>query len=605
MKVLNLKYIFVVILLVFTFPVSALSAQDDQKEVRISDLEIEGNEVVSENDIKDSITTESPSIKPWVEKPVFDQQILDNDMIRIRELYESHGFYESESSYSLKYEDNKDYVEITIRVEEGEPIILRNLELTIDGADGDELRKQILKSIELKVDERFSSNRFQDSKSTIKELLSNRGYPRAEVQAQARVNRKLKWADTNITIKPGNRYTFGSTYITGNQKISSEIVKRELEYKKGEIYSVKKISDTQSNIFETGLFRSISIDTRYNEVSSVADIKIEVVERKPGTVRVGVGIATEDILRGQVSWTQRNFFGGARVFDITGKFSFIVQRVQTSIKQPYIFGDDSDYKGILNFQRDDLPSYEGKSLNVVNRIDKRISRDLNLYGAFDLIYARIDSQATLTPIEESMQNVFLTTLNSGFEYYNTDNLLNPTRGFVSILNIETSLSELASDVDYFKTVLELRGYRKYSDIIFAKRLRVGLIDSFGDTDDLDVPIFKRFFAGGSASMRGYAFQKLGPLNDSEDPLGGNSLIVGNLEARFPLFKDLGGVLFFDYGNVFSGSYDYKLDELRYAAGLGFRYNTIVGPVRVDFGYALNPDEDLRRYQIFISVGQAF
>lgn len=597
---------FYLILILFFPACFYLHAQENGKEISISGFDIKGNQSISDNEIKKNITTESPSIKPWVDNPVFDEQIFRNDIVRIKELYDSHGYYDAAVEFDLDFDDSEENVEITIKITEGDPIILRKLELTIKKDDDNtELKKQILGKIDLKEGERFSSERFQESKTTIREMLSDQGYPKPKLEAEARVNRRMKWADTNIVVEPGDIYRFGSTTISGNERFSSGIIKRELAYKKGDLYSLKKISDTQSNIFETGLFRSISINTTLNEDSKQADVSIKVTERKPGTVKVGVGFGTEDLLRGQISWTQRNFFGGARVFDVAGKFSFITQRVQTSVKQPYIFGGDSDYKGILNFQRDDLPSYEGKSLNVTNRIDKRISRELNTYAAFDLIYARIDSQTTLTPLEQSRQKVFLTTLNSGFEYFRTDNLLNPTRGVVSILNIETSLSELASDVDYFKTIFEMRGYRPYGNVVFAKRFKIGLIDTFGDTADLDVPIFKRFFAGGSASMRGFAFQKLGPLNESEDPVGGNSLIVGNAEARFPLYKDLGGVLFFDYGNVFPGSYDYKLDDLRYATGLGFRYDTLLGPVRVDFGYALNPDPDLNRFQIFISVGQAF
>lgn len=603
MKETTVKLIFLFLLILV--PLSDINAQKKTEDIRITDFDIEGNDAVSDNEIKKNITTETPSIKPWAERPVFDEQIFRNDIVRIKELYDSHGYYDTAVEFDLDYDKTGKNVEITIRIKEGDPVILRKLDLQISGDRSDELKKKIPDSIDLKVDEVFSSKKFQDSKSEIRTMLSNEGYPNPELKAQARVNRRMKWADVTINVDPGDIYRFGETTITGNEKITSDIIKRELEYKKGDLYSLEKISDSQSNIFETGLFKSITVDSELNEDTRRADIHIKVSERKPGTVKVGVGFGTEDLLRGQVSWTQRDFFGGARVFDVTGKFSFITQKVQTSIKQPYIFGDRSDYKGILNFQRDDLPSYEGRSLNVTNRIDKRISRELNTYAAFDLVYARIDSQTTLTPLEESRQNVFLTTLNSGFEYYNTDNLLNPTRGFVSILNVEASLSQLGSDVDYIKTVFDLRGYKSISDIVFAKRFRIGLIDSFGNTGDLDVPIFKRFFAGGSSSMRGFAFQKLGPLNESEDPVGGNSLIVGNAEARFPIAGDFGGVVFFDYGNVFPGSYDYKLDDLRYAAGLGFRYDTLVGPVRVDFGYALNPDPDLSRFQIFISVGQAF
>ena len=141
--------------------------------------------------------------------------------------------------------------------------------------------------------------------------------------------------------------------------------------------------------------------------------------------------------------------------------------------------------------------------------------------------------------------------------------------------------------------------------MFAKRIQFGFIQPFGSTGEFDVPVFKRFFAGGSASMRGFPFQRLGPLDEDDDPLGGNSILIGNLETRFPLYRKIGGVLFLDYGNVYPSSLSYDFGDIRYAAGAGLRYNTIVGPIRVDLGYALNPVDELSRVQLFISIGQAF
>jgi len=106
-------------------------------------------------------------------------------------------------------------------------------------------------------------------------------------------------------------------------------------------------------------------------------------------------------------------------------------------------------------------------------------------------------------------------------------------------------------------------------------------------------------------MRGFPFQKLGPLDDSNDPLGGNSLLVGSFEVRYPIYGDFGGVTFLDYGNVYTEEWSFDLADIRYAPGVGLRYDTLIGPVRFDVGYALNPEPGIRRIQFFISIGQAF
>lgn len=598
-----LRFSVIKCLIFILLPVSAGHALNNN-DIRISGLKITGNRVLSDNRIRRVINTESPSLRPWVEKPQFNEQILQIDVMRIRELYNSYGYYDVQVDYELDFDDRERNVDIKFIIDEGDPVILRNLDINID-EEFENLEEEILKNIPLREDEIFSSNKFRETKKIVEDIIASKGYPKADIKSEARVNRRMKWADATFVIDPGDIYEFRDYTIAGNEEISTKVIERGIAFRSGELYSLEKVTKTQRNLFELGLFRSVNIDSNFDEEEKKVDIHIRVTERPTRTVKVGAGFGTEDLLRGQISWTHRNFLGGGRTFNARGKFSFITQRVQTSIKQPHVFDTDIDYTGILNFQRDDLPGYKGNTVSTTNRLNKIIGRNLDTFVAFDLIYARIDSQTTLTPIESSRENIFLTTLNSGIEYIKTDDIFNPTRGFLTSLILETSLTQLGSDVDYVKAVFDIRGYQKLSDIVFAKRIRLGTINSFGSTGDFDVPIFKRFFAGGSATMRGFPFQKLGPLNEDNDPLGGNSLLIGNLEGRFPLYRDFGGVLFLDYGNVFPGSFDFKLNDIKYAVGTGLRYNTIVGPVRLDLGYTLNPEENISRYQVFISIGQAF
>ena len=605
MRFLNIKKIFFLFFTLFFLIHPQLSANTEKNIVRINKLKIEGYKHIEQSEVENAIATEFPSLKPWVKKPEFDEGVLEDDLLRLKELFSKHGFYDTKCSYKLKFNDNRDRVEIKIDIDQGDPILLRSFDFEFDEEGFDDIKETLEKEIKLEVGKDFSAIKFQQTKSIISDILSNEGYPKLSIKADAVVNKKEKWAEAAFIIQPGDKFSFGSISIEGNKKIPSYLIHREILYESGDIYSLEKLEESQGKIFQLGYFRSVVINTSFDDIQKLVITNIKVEERKLGNVRFGVGFGTEDKLRGQIGWTQRNFFGGGRSLEVLGKFSFITQRIQTSITQPYIMGRDSEFVGILNFQRDDLPSFEGNSVNTTARINKRFSRFFESYGSFDIIYARIDSQATRTPIEESRENIFLTTFGGGLRFDTTDSILNPTKGLLTDVNIETALRIFQSDVSYFKTSIELRGYRKFRKVVFAKRLNIGILDSFGDTEEFEIPIFKRFFAGGSTSMRGFPFQKLGPLDSSEDPIGGNSLIVGNAEARFPVYKKVGGVIFFDYGNVFSKSFDYSLDKLKYAVGAGLRYKTIVGPIRLDLGYALNPNDELKRFQVFLSIGQAF
>lgn len=579
--------------------------EPEEPAVRISKVKIKGAKAVSKQDIEQSIGTEFPSIKFWVKKPEFNEEVLTDDMVRIKRLYASHGYYDAHAAYELEYNKDNSRVEITINITEGEPVMLTQLSIGYEGDVPVETKDEIDKKIPLKVGKIFSPSGYQQTKGAIQEVLSGKGYPKSEVEGEALVNRKEKWAKAKFVIKPGSIYTFGTITVEGNEKVESYIISREATFKPGEVYSLEKINETQANIFQLGLFRSVVIDPVYNDEGRIADMKITVRERKQGSVKFGVGFGTEDKLRAQAIWTKRNFFGGGRRLEVAGKFSFITQRIETSVIQPYILGKDSQLIGSLNFQRDDVPSFEGESFLTSAEVQKDFDEYYSAFGSFNVQLSRVQRSARRTPEERSRENFFLTFFNSGLEMDTTDNILNPTRGFVAAAGLESSFRALYSDVNYFKGTVELRGYKKLMGVILAKRITVGVIQPFGSTGTFDIPIFKRFFAGGSTSMRGFPFQKLGPLSQGGDPLGGNSLLVGSFEVRFPIYGEFGGVVFFDYGNVYPDEWEFDLSRLKYAPGVGLRYDTIIGPVRFDVGYALNPEPGIRRVQFFISIGQAF
>ena len=592
------------------------TSAEDESVVRISKVKIEGAKVVTNQQIEQIIGTDFPSIRFWVKKPVFDEEVLKDDMVRIQRLYANNGYYDTKVTYETKYNKDETRVEIKIDIEEGEPVILTDIDLTFEGDLTPEIKKKITDAVPLEVDKTFSPNGYQQTIGVISELLSNRGYPKSEIEGEALVNRREKWARAKFVVKPGLIYKFGVIKVEGNEDVANYIIEREAEFKqckieneaeieKCETFSLSKVNQTQANIFQLGLFRSVVIDPVFDDEKQLADIAIVVKERKQGSVKIGGGFGTEDKLRGQVIWTQRNFFGGGRRLELAGKFSFITQRIKTSGIQPFIAGKNSELSGTLNFQRDDVPSFKGRSFLTTVALTKEFWEHYSFFSSLNVQFSKIVDSATRTPEERSRENFFLTFINLGLERDTTDNVLNPTRGTVVSTGLESSFTALGSDVNYLKGTIELRGYKKYRNIVFAKKFTIGVIQPFGSTQTLDVPIFKRFFAGGSTSMRGFPFQKLGPLDDSNDPLGGNSLLVGSFEVRYPIYRDFGGVTFLDYGNVYTEEWSFDLADIRYAPGVGLRYDTLIGPVRFDVGYALNPEPGIRRVQFFISIGQAF
>ncbi len=195
----------------------------------------------------------------------------------------------------------------------------------------------------------------------------------------------------------------------------------------------------------------------------------------------------------------------------------------------------------------------------------------------------------------------------------TGNLLDAKKGYVAIVHLETAGQWLGGDFDYHEVSAEGRYYQSLgSRVVVAVRARAGSIDSSGPEDEL-VPFFKRYFLGGSTNLRGWGRFEVSPLSGEGNPIGGHSFANFSTEVRFPIFGDFGAVLFLDGGNVWTNPWDLNLNDLRYDVGPGLRYNTKIGPVRLDVGWQLNPipgllvngEEQKRALRVHFSIGQAF
>jgi outer membrane protein assembly factor BamA len=211
------------------------------------------------------------------------------------------------------------------------------------------------------------------------------------------------------------------------------------------------------------------------------------------------------------------------------------------------------------------------------------------------------------------QNGTLSAAGFDFQHSTADNLLNAHRGYQVSFHAEDAGPVLGGTFNYFAASADARQYLPFNDrVVLASRLQVGNIRPAG-ADEAHIPFAKRYFLGGATTIRGWGRYEVSPLSGSGLPLGGDSLLAFSEELRAMLHGNFGGVLFLDAGNVWADSWSIRLGDLRYAIGPGLRYQTPVGPLRLDVGYQLNPIPGLlvngtpqtRRWRLHFSIGQAF
>jgi outer membrane protein assembly complex protein YaeT len=432
-------------------------------------------------------------------------------------------------------------------------------------------------------------------------------------------------ATVTFTPQPGAVTDFGKLMITGNEQVKEAAIRRQILISEGERYSEEILQDTTADIYRLRMFRAVT-PRRVNlddAPGTPLDIEFNVRERQPRTIEVAVGVSSVEQFRLGVTWVHRNVLGGAERFSASGKMSAIMQKAEASFHLPYVLAPrtsftqtifvnnfaavNTDPTGFLdssfNFE-DPYAGYDWLSVGSVSRLEYRLTRKLTVFGGLEFSFNHFyNIKPDVDPNVETEDNLLLVQF-VGLRWDLRDDVLDPTRGVYLDGRFDHSTTALLSDVNFAKILFEARYYRHLGwRFILATRFLIGAIQPYGSSDD--IPQNVRFFAGGPGSVRGYAINRLGPLDNEGDPIGGNSRIEANVEFRYPILDNLQGAVFVDLGNVFESSFAYPLDELRYAVGVGIRYLTPVGPLRVDYGIVVDrrPGEDFGRLEF--SIGQAF
>lgn len=600
------------VLLLFLILLAAPASAQEASQPYIKSVEIRGNGDIDTVEIKSIISEIVPgrALFFWKPRPEFDRFRVERNIDRLRQFLVGNGYHQSSVVWQERRNGEGRAVDIRIDIALGSPVVVSKVDISTpdDFPDKhiDSLRA-VLEKIPLIRGKRFSVRRFQKAKGVVKRTLLEAGYATASVDSKGEINRADRRAFVTFTIDPGRVHTFGNIDIQMSDENLREIVIERISYKTGEPSSPAKLIETKRRLLGLGYFESVSIISTIDERTASVNTVIRPVPRKSMTIQFRAGAGRVDKARGHVKFINRNFLNLNRNLELSAWASFASRGAAAVIQQPGIFGESSILSVIFDIRRDDFPSYNADFLIFSTEFRKDFKDGL-LSARFSptFIDSEIESYSDNPGGLRGLEDIILVLLRGGVSLNATDNQVDPTRGFTASLNTELSPSFIGSDEEYFRTVFETTGYYDFAGVVMAKKFQIGFIENFGRTSRDDVPPFSRLFAGGAKNVRGYSFQTLGDLDAQKNPEGGNSLLTGSVEARFPLKPPkLGGVVFLDYGSVKKRSFDYRFDDLKYAAGFGLRYKVAGIPVALDFGYALNHNPRLSRYQVFLDIGQAF
>jgi outer membrane protein assembly complex protein YaeT len=614
----------------------AAGCLEDREGLRVTNIEFRGVEAVSESELKELLATRESGRMPWSRPRYFDRAAFLTDLERVRRFYQGNGYPDARVVQFDARPRGDEALELVITIDEGEPIIVEDVRL--DGFDvvPEDHRQRLRETLPLRAGEVQRAADVAGARSQALRELQDHGFARADVVTRdepgSRVGRRV-WI---VEAKPGPKSYFGPIEINGNEAVNDDVVRRELSFHPGETFSLGAIQESQRRLYGLELFRYANIEPLLREDGAAeVPVRITVSEGKPRQLSGSIGYGTEEDARAEGGWRHRNFLGGARVAGVEGKWSSLDRGVRANFTQPFFLGvrqslsingqnwyyNEPVYRLATNGGRIALNRERSRRDPVLGRgvttlVSGALVYEFQSYRISNEALADLSLRDELIALgldpRTGRRDGTLAALALDLRRDTTDSLLNATHGYVVSAHAEQAGWWLPGSYDYFEISGEVRHFLPIgSRTVLATRGRLGSIDGRGTVEH--VPFFKRYFLGGATSLRGWGRYEVAPLSASGLPLGGHSFVELSAEARVAAFGKVGFVAFVDAGNVWSGSWNVDLGDLRVAAGPGLRYDTPLGPVRFDVGVQLTPIDNLlvdgkperRQWRMHFSIGHAF
>jgi outer membrane protein insertion porin family len=537
--------------------------------------------------------------------PRFDPVAWEEDQARVRLWYSENGFLSAVVDGRQALQVRTGTVDLTIDVREGVQTRIDRIVFSGNHHVPDSVLQQ---SLHARVGRPYDPAQARADRLSMLALYASKGYLTATVTMDPQLNEARTEVVLSFAISEGSPTFVGTIAIEGNQDTADYVLRRELVIHSNDPYNYEHILQSRHNLARQGIFQDIKFEPIVPQRTELLrDLKLSVVERPAGTVEFGAGYGSYEKLRGFVQVSHKNIAGTGRRISLRVEASFIGQRAVINYVEPWAFGLPIDLRFIPFVESKQEVSFKRQSYGGTISFDKNLTKELKftLQYRFSRDHYNIYAGASLPPDE--LERVNIGSITPGLILDLRDDPFNPTRGSIHSLTFEDAAQSLGSQVQFVKaTASSSWFFSPYRLIVFALSARGGIAKEFGDSTL--VPLGERFYQGGISTNRGYRQDEVGVLHvvpdkanpgflkvasDSTlsatgDPIGGNVTLLTNVETRIALPAHLGLVFFLDGGQVWTTPGTVNLTEMKFSVGAGIRYNTPVGPLRLDWGYKLRP-----------------
>jgi translocation and assembly module TamA len=450
------------------------------------------------------------------------------------------------------------------------------------------------------------AEKVQAGQTALAAELGRRGYAFADVgELDVAVDHETRTATLTLPVTPNGERKFGRILVEGRPLFSAAHIQTIARFRPGQRFEAGRVDDLRRALIATGLVSTVSVKPVPAKDPKSVDIAVALEPAPMRTIAGQAGYGTGEGIRVEASWQHRNLVQPEGAVTVRAVAGTQEQLLGGTLRMNNFRRRDQVLTAQAVASHENRPGYDARTFNLAAGIERQtniIWQKRWTWSVGGELIATDERDVDLASGTTRRRTFFIGALPATLSYDGSNDLLDPTRGFRLSGRFSPELSLQGGVFGYSRVQIDGTFYQPVSErVVLAGRTRLGTI--LGASRDQIAPS-RRFYAGGGGSVRGYGYQRVGPRDPVfNDPIGGRSLAEFAIEARVR-FGNWGIVPFLDAGNISTSPLP-RLDNLQVGAGIGVRYHTRFGPIRVDVGTPLNPRPGDSRVAVYVSLGQAF
>jgi outer membrane protein insertion porin family len=577
----------------------------EHDKLYIKTITFSGNQAFSDSELKDVIKTAEKGFFYWfTESGILKKEQLEVDVDRLMAFYHTRGYMEAKVG-SPKITNDERGIYLDFPVSEGLRYRVGKVELTGDDPSPD---AKLVTSLRLSKEEYFNREALVKDLESVTSYYTDRGYAFAEVVPKIDKNPEQPVVNVAYEVHRGELVDFGRISISGNTKTRDKVIRRELEIVEGSRYDKASLQRSSENLKRLDYFESVDMDTSKGETPKDMNVNVKVKEKSTSFASIGAGYSSADqaFILGQIA--ERNLGGRGQRLGFQGQVGGKSSRFSVGFTDPWLFDTPLSMSVELYNWTQQYPDYNRDSWGGRLGFSYPVWAYTRLYLSYGYDHAKVTDVADdASSIIKDQEGIIRTSqVSTTLRRDTRDHPFLTTKGSDNALTTDYAGGILGGDAAYWRVVANSSWYFPLVwKLVGFLHGKAGYVDELPDGI---LPIYERFFLGGINSLRGYSSGKVGPRDPATgDYIGGDKMALFNAELLFPLLEEQGirGVLFYDAGNAFNNGVPIRITDFQTDVGAGIRWYSPLGPLRLEWGYALNPKSYQDNYKVQFSMGIFF